>query len=357
MCEANPKTFCVKLAFKQNHIHFSVSFPPHDFTKPGKRTRKITYFETESGEKIVSLLVITSGKRQMNKEIPSINFNPALNSNFGFEIVSIENISKSKDQGEHNPELPHQLKFYNIIFFTGGSGRHFIDFKWYPVQQNSLVYLTKEQVNAFEFSESLAGFCIVFTEAYFVNCFSNLSEDFVFRLFNPQLFSPILQIPKKSDFENYFHLLTKEFNNSISFNHKSIIDSLFVILVSKAENIKQNQTNQVKDSSKINVFQKFTSLIEQHLTKSRSAEFYAEELGITYKHLNTICKELVNKTAKKVIDDFIILQAKRNLINSNLKSNELAYKLGFEDPTNFTKYFKKNTGFTPNSFVKSISSL
>jgi AraC-like DNA-binding protein len=290
----------------------------------------------------------------MKKDIPHIEFNPATIGNFGIEIISIEKITQNKEQYTHNPELPHQLKFYTLIFFTQGTGRHFIDFNWYPVQQNSLVYLTKEQVNAFEFSENLKGFCVIFTESYFVDCFSNLSKDFVFRLFNPQLFSPILQIPKESDFNTYFNLLQKEYNNSKSFNKKTVIESLFVILVSKAEHIKQNQTFHIKDSSKIMVFQKFTSLIEQNLSKSRSAAFYATELTISYKHLNTICKELLNKTAKSVIDDFVILQAKRHLINSDIKSTELAYKLGFEDPTNFTKYFKKNTGLTPKSFLKSF---
>lgn len=301
-------------------------------------------------------------KNMSNKEIPHIKFNPEkrnseITENFGFEIVSIDKIAKYKEQGSHNPELPHQLKFYNFIFFTEGSGRHYIDFNWFNVQQNSLLYLTKEQVNAFDFSENLKGFCIIFTEAYFVDCFSNLSKDFVFRLFNPQLFSPILQIPKHSDFIDYFNLLQKEYTNGTSFNQKSIIDSLFTILISKAENIKQNQTFYLKDSSKINVFQKFTSLIEKNLSKSRNASFYAKELAITYKHLNSICKDLVHKTAKNVIDDYLILQAKRNLINSTMKSTELAYSLGFEDPTNFTKYFKKNTGFTPNSFTKSFSKL
>nr|WP_321236747.1 helix-turn-helix transcriptional regulator [uncultured Psychroserpens sp.] len=291
----------------------------------------------------------------MIKDIPHITFNPATTENFGFEIIPIDKIEQNKGQYSHNPELPHQLKFYNLIFFTQGSGRHFIDFNWYPVQENSLVYLTKEQVNAFEFSKNLKGFCIIFTERYFVDCFSNLSKDFVFRLFNPQLFSPILQIPKQSDFNTYFNLLLNEFNNSNSFNQKTIIESLFVILVSKAEHLKQNQTFHLKDSSKIKIFQKFTSLIGKNLSNSRSADLYAKELAITYKHLNTVCKELVNKTAKNVIDDFVILQAKRNLINSTLKITEIAYKLGFEDPTNFSKYFKKNTGLTPNSFVKSFS--
>lgn len=290
----------------------------------------------------------------MTKDIPYIHFNDSSAQNFGFEIVPIEKIAKEKEKYNHDPELPHQIKFYNLIFFTSGSGKHFIDFNWYPIQENSLIYLTKDQVNAFDFSNNLNGFCILFNEEYFVNCFSNLSKDFVFRLFNPQLFSPILRIPKQSDFITYFNLLLQEFSVTPSFNQKSIIESLFIILISKAENLKQHQTFHIKDNSKLKIYHDFTSLIEKHLSESRSANFYAQELAVTYKHLNTICKELVNKTAKTIIDDFVILQAKRNLINSNLKITELAYKLGFEDPTNFSKYFKKHTSLTPNSFLKSI---
>ncbi|MEO0526164.1 MAG: helix-turn-helix domain-containing protein [Bacteroidota bacterium] len=289
----------------------------------------------------------------MKKDIPQIEFKSALKEHFDFEIISIEKIKENKLQYQHNPELPHQLKFYNLIFFTKGNGKHFVDFNWYPVQKNSLVYLTKEQVNAFDFSKNLEGFCVIFTEKYFVGCFSTLPENFIFRLFIPQLFSPIVQIPEASDFEDYFGLLRKEYGKSNAFNYKTIIESLFVVLISKAEHIKQNQTFHIKNTKKISLFQKFTTLIEKKLSESRSADFYARELGITYKHLNTTCKELLHKTAKNVIDDFVILQAKRSLINSSIKSAQLAYRLGFEDPSNFTKYFKKNTGITPKQFLKS----
>jgi AraC-like DNA-binding protein len=168
------------------------------------------------------------------------------------------------------------------------------------------------------------------------------------------LFSPILQIPKQSDFNSYFDLLLSEFKKGSIFNQKSILESLFVILVSKAEYYKQHQTFHIKASSKTQLFQNFTTLLEANFNKTRSANFYASELGVTYKHLNTISKALVNKTAKTVIDDYVILQAKRNLINSSIKSTQLAYKLGFEDATNFTKYFKKNTGLTPKSFKNAI---
>jgi len=209
----------------------------------------------------------------MTKEIPQIKFNPEDTENVGFEIVPIEKIALYKEQINHDAELPHQLKFYNFIYFTEGTGKHFIDFKWYTIKQNTLVYLSKDQVHAFDFSTNLKGFCIVFTEDYFLKCFSNFSSHIVFRLFNPQLFSPILKIPKDTDFDMYFNLLQKEHSNSNVLNQKTIVESLFIILISKAEQLKQLQTQNIKDSSKIIIFQKFISLIEKELYKTRSADY------------------------------------------------------------------------------------
>ncbi len=291
----------------------------------------------------------------MKEDIPHIDFKAPINQDFGFEVMTISQISDSKKEHLHNPEQPHKLGFYILIFFTEGEGEHFIDFNWYPVQQNSLVYLTKDQINAFKFSDSLKGLCIIFNEDYFVQSFSHLPKDFIFRLFNPQLFSPVLQISEESDFKNYLLLLKKEYDKINVINKKTITESLLVILLSKAESHSQAQSFYSLDSPKISIFQKFNNLLAEKFTESRSAVFYSDELSISYKHLNTICKSLIHKTAKNVIDDFIILQAKRSLINSPIKSTELAYSLGFEDPTNFTKYFKNHTGLTPNSFKNSYS--
>lgn len=290
----------------------------------------------------------------MKKNIPNIEFLPSKEEHYDFEIVPIATIIKNKVNFVHNPEQPHQLKFYNLIFFTKGKGQHFIDFNWHPVKKNTLIYLTKEQVHAFEFSDSLHGYCIVFSEEYFLKSVSHLPDEFMFRLFNPQLFSPLLQMPPDSEFNKYFDLLLKEYNDAATFNKKTILNSLFVIMLSKAEGLRKENAAIISNSSKIGVFQKFTSLLQERFAETRSAEYYAAELDITYKHLNSICKVANNKTAKNVINDFIILQAKRNLINTDLSSTELSYKMGFEDPTNFSKFFKKNTGLSPNQFKKDL---
>jgi AraC-like DNA-binding protein len=46
------------------------------------------------------------------------------------------------------------------------------------------------------------------------------------------------------------------------------------------------------------------------------------------------------------------LLAKRLLVNSNLTSSEIAYELGFDEPTNFTKFFQKKEKISPSMFRK-----
>jgi len=288
-------------------------------------------------------------------QIPKIEFNPSQVDINGFEIIRLEKIINNKEDLINNPELPHQPNFYNLIFYTNGNTKHLIDFKWYPIKKNTLVYLAKKQINAFSFTPGVKGFCLLFSQDYFEKCFSHLDQEIIFRLFTPQLFEPTLQIPPNSDLIKYIKLLYKEYYDNIHFNKESIIESLFTIIFTKAEQLKKTQTSNFIENSKTRTFSQFSQLVEQNYTINRNAEFYAEKLSITYKHLNNICKKLVNKTAKTFIDDFVILEAKRMLVNSEIGSSKLAYYLGFDEPTNFIKFFKKRTKITPKQFINTLN--
>lgn len=284
------------------------------------------------------------------KEIPSIKFKSGYRHIEGVEIIPLERIIEKGGELNHNPEKPHQLRFYNITIYTHGESKQLVDFKWYPVKKNSVIYLTKDQVNAYSFTPGLRGYCILFTQKYFEQCFSHISKELIYRIFNHYIFSPNIQIPEENDFTDYFKLFYKEFSSEPKFEKATILSSLFSILLVKLEELKQKSEPPIPDSPKFLLISKFISLVKDNYKENRNAEFYSRQLLITYKHLNVSCKEILNKTAKQFIDDFIILEAKRKLINSEIKSTELAYTLGFEEPTNFTKYFKKRTGMTPNSF-------
>jgi len=289
----------------------------------------------------------------MTIEIPHISFKskfPAIN---GIEIIRLEDIIRRKDDLDHCPEKAHQVAFYKLVFYTGGETEHLVDFVWHKVKKNTVICLSKGQVNAFKFNPDVKGYVILFTEDYFKKQLNNIPGDTVMRLFTSHLFSPKIQIPETSNTLSFVKLLFEEFYPlSGNYNKQNIVDSLYTIIFSKIEELKKHQTNYLKESEKLSLFLNFQGLLKNDYTLSRNADYYAEKLNITYKHLNVVCKEVVNSTAKQFIDDFIILEAKRKLINSSIKSTELSYLMGFEESTNFVKYFKKLTGFTPNQFKK-----
>ena len=77
---------------------------------------------------------------------------------------------------------------------------------------------------------------------------------------------------------------------------------------------------------------------------------YADLMGISTKTLNTVTKSIVHKSAKAFVDEICTKQIKRLLLNTKLSIKEIAYKSGFEETTNFYKYFKRQTHTTPDQF-------
>lgn len=77
---------------------------------------------------------------------------------------------------------------------------------------------------------------------------------------------------------------------------------------------------------------------------------YAELLNESPVVLNRAVKSLTGKTAGELIIERLILEAKRLLLYSGLNNKEVAYKLGYDDPSYFARIFHKKTGSTPSEF-------
>ena len=86
--------------------------------------------------------------------------------------------------------------------------------------------------------------------------------------------------------------------------------------------------------------------------KEHSTSYYANALYITPDHLNRTFKSKTGTTAKDYIQSRIITEAKRLLYFSDLANKEIAYELGFNEPGNFSAFFKKHTQLSPSNFKK-----
>jgi len=90
--------------------------------------------------------------------------------------------------------------------------------------------------------------------------------------------------------------------------------------------------------------------LEKRFKKYRSINRYASELSIPVNRLNKASFQTIGKSPKQLIDERILLEAKRLLAHSTLSIKEIAFELGFDEPTNFIKYFRKHNHITPAEF-------
>ncbi|PWN69474.1 AraC family transcriptional regulator [Chryseobacterium phosphatilyticum] len=98
----------------------------------------------------------------------------------------------------------------------------------------------------------------------------------------------------------------------------------------------------------------FIMLMDKHYKVHRKTHFYSSEMGISEKRINQILKEKMNKTITQLLHDRVILEADRILTSGDMTIKEIAFYLNFDDPAYFSRFYKKQTGQTPEDFKKQI---
>ena len=94
----------------------------------------------------------------------------------------------------------------------------------------------------------------------------------------------------------------------------------------------------------------FRDLLESNYLKFKTVSKYANLICISEKRLGRATAKVLGKSPKEIINDRILLEAKRLLVHTNLSIKEIGQELGFEDPAYFVRYFKKSTTTTPIEF-------
>ncbi|WP_328756950.1 AraC family transcriptional regulator [Streptomyces sp. NBC_00271] len=94
----------------------------------------------------------------------------------------------------------------------------------------------------------------------------------------------------------------------------------------------------------------FQQELERSFAALRQAHDYADRLGYSLKTLNRSCQRATGHTAKHLIDARVTLEAKRLLAHTDIPVAAISHRLGFTEPTNFSKFFTRATGQTPGSF-------
>ncbi|MEM8887375.1 MAG: helix-turn-helix transcriptional regulator [Bacteroidota bacterium] len=284
----------------------------------------------------------------MRADIPSISFKPAIE-NLELEIVKVEELfSRKLDRLKHDPQQPHRPSFNILLLPMEGKGKHMVDFQEYSLEAGDVLVIAKGQVHAFEKSPQYKGYLLLFTEDFILHYFPEESLKLLSRLYNYHIGSPLLK--DQGFVQALIDEIARELAHDSDFAKNHILAALLSVFLLRLEreNLKMDAPEQKQ--GQYDVFNSFRLLVEKNFSNTRNGLDYAEKLSLSYKSLNKLCKGFTGKTAKQFIDDYLMLEAKRNLLASSLSVKEISYKMGFDELSNFVKFFKKHLAITPHAF-------
>lgn len=236
----------------------------------------------------------------------------------------------------------HRHNFYEIMVFQKGNAKHDIDFASFTAKSGEIHFIAPDNVHLLIREKKSIGFSIQFTNGF---SSTDLVDKLPFNNVFPKLKLTAIEL------KNVLFLISQikaELNHKQQLSDKLVrtyFEAVLLLLIRTGQSSKRLQV--MNQSPHIDSFKR---LVKANYKSHLTVEQYAALLNISPKHLIDICKEQTGKTPLKLIQENIVSEAKRLLFHTQNSVKEIAYSLGFDDPANFSKYFKNASGFNPLAY-------
>ncbi|MBC9908817.1 helix-turn-helix domain-containing protein [Chitinophaga varians] len=254
-----------------------------------------------------------------------------------------------------SPEAYRRRDFYKISLSRGKSEVQFAD-KTIQIKKQALLFLNPQIPCSADQSQVNNRFCVVFNQHFF-HRFGQLYEYPVYQPGGTSIFE--LTDEQVSQAEHIFQRMLEEKASDYVYKN-DVLRNLTLELIHFALKTQLSAATQLKPphNAAERIAALFTALLEQHYAINdttqqvtlRSAADFARHMNIHVNHLNRALKAATGNTTSHIIAARCLREAKSLLKQSSWSIAEIAYALGFLEPTHFNAFFKKQTGTSPQKF-------
>jgi len=246
-----------------------------------------------------------------------------------------------------NTSHPHRHHHYTLLVLCAGVSKQFIDFKEYEARDSALILMRPGQVHYEVNPGNSALFMITFTSEFLL---SYSADNHWEQQFSRNLYH--LNHSERTALQPYLELMLTEFREFK--RNRAVLGQLLLAFLEKTEAYLAQHLHLQGRKRYSSLMRQFTALVEQHFLTDTKVGDYAAKLFVSAGHLNDVVKEMTGNNAKTIIDERRVLEAKRLLFWTQLPIREIGWKIGFEDPAYFTRFFKKHTGMLPAKFQREL---
>jgi len=249
--------------------------------------------------------------------------------------------------------------YFSLIWVKEGFGKVKTGFSEFDFKANTLFAFAPFQPFIFSTQDAIKGIVINFHPEFMFIHHQEKEKAFKEVLYTNANQPPFVFIDGNSTsaFDMLCQKIETEIQNPSLAQYDLLVAYLRIFLIN-ASRLKIEQQSLVpaigKENKEHHILQKLKDAIEKNFRAKHSPGEYAEMLYVTTKTLAKVSKSHYNKTLSNIINERIIIEAKRELYLTNKAVKEIAYELGYEDEYYFSRFFKVNTNVSPQKYREMV---
>lgn len=260
-----------------------------------------------------------------------------------FSIREITSLLSGRDMVQ---EL-HRHDFYYILIVKSGTGHHQIDFTGYEIENHTVFMMRPGQVHSLSLKAGSTGYLIQF-KTDFLYSHNSASQKHLTRLIQYNIYN--LEKEGFGRIEAVVSEALKEYTNKLKGYHEVLKANLSIFLIELLRQRSDKAVPAMRDNTYAQEkLEQFLELVEKNSITHKQVSQYTGLLNLSSYQLSAVTKTLLDKTPSEIINQQIILEAKRQLLATSKQVGQIACDLGYDDPSYFTRFFKRHTGLSPES--------
>jgi AraC family transcriptional regulator, transcriptional activator of pobA len=204
--------------------------------------------------------------------------------------------------------------------------------------------------HGFQFQPDSKGFVLSIDNTVLVN--SDMQNELQDLLLAPQLIQSSQKDLYIHQFLHYIGLLREEFSALHAKRNHALEGLSRLALLSLTRQLQQNRINHEIASVDSQTLNKFCALMESHYREHWSVAGYADQLHVSTSTLSRLCHKYIGESPKIILQERLLMEAKKQLLYTQQSVEEIAFSLGFKDCAYFARFFKLHAGITPGTYRK-----
>ncbi len=247
---------------------------------------------------------------------------------------------------------PTRTDFHTLLLVDDGMSAHHIDFEPYPVEAGDLLIVPCGRVQAFDRARAISGYLGLFTNDFLERSklgTRSLAEatDTILRAGVHLRLGEVSSRRVRASFDNLVRHTQEPCTLRFS---DELVASAFALLLFTVAGLSETAASVVAQETHDPLVTRFLDLLEARFAVSHEATTYARALRVSLRTLDRHLLVTHGQTTRQLIAARLVLESKRLLTRRDTSVKNVAYELGFSEPANFTRFFRSQTGLSPQAF-------